>query len=292
MSLKTLPFPLSGDAGRGSLHGRHFLLRIRASPALTYNARMNGQDLQAQCELGQQQLMRTEYLQAEATLAAAEEQAWANRDFDLLSRIYMPLQETRRQRRQRCGEGVVCLDLLAESATDHLDAKRVVDNYAHGQLLVAGWGSIEPAIALRKLAREHELYLETFLAAVYPAGAARVVVVVPTEDVSLPDPRERSIDDLVRRLPPQSLVFAENELPRGIRRGNTQTFAEVMAMWERLHAPFLAAADMQADPIQKINGYRRTISVDYACELAHQKASDVARQLLRRPLHAGETSPG
>jgi hypothetical protein len=52
-------------------------------------------------------------------------------------------------------------------------------------------------------------------------------------------------------------------------------------MWERLHAPFLAAADMQVDPLQKIEGYRRTIRVDYACELAHQKASTVARQMLQ-----------
>jgi hypothetical protein len=57
-----------------------------------------------------------------------------------------------------------------------------------------------------------------------------------------------------------------------------------MAMWERLHAPFLAAADMQVDPVQQIEGYRRTIRVDYACELAHQKASTVARQLSRQAL--------
>ena len=35
--------------------------------------------------------------------------------------------------------------------------------------------------------------------------------------------------------------------------GNTATYAEVMAMWERLHAPFLAAADMQThDPLEVI----------------------------------------
>jgi len=51
-----------------------------------------------------------------------------------------------------------------------------------------------------------------------------------------------------------------------------------MAMWERLHAPLLAAADMQVDPMQKIEGYRKTIRADYACELAHQKLSDAARQ--------------
>jgi hypothetical protein len=249
-------------------------------------------DLQAQCEMGQQQLMRTEYLRAEATLAGAEEYAWANRDFDSLARIYMPLQEARRQRRQRCGEGVVALDLVAESATDHVDGQRIVDNYPHGQLLVAGWGTIEPALEVRKIAREQELYVETFLAAVYPAGAGRVVVIVPTDDVALPDVQERSVDDLVRRLPPQSLVLSERELPREVRKGDTQTFAEVMAMWEWLHAPFLAAADVQADLVRRIEGYRRTIRVDYACELAHQKASDAARQLLRTPLQAGGKTSG
>jgi hypothetical protein len=253
---------------------------------------MTANDLQAQCELGQQQLMRTEYLEAEATLAAAEEAAWGNKDFDSLSRIYMPLQEARRQRRQRCGEGEVCLNLLAESASDHLDGQRVVENFSHGQLLVAGWGSIAPAVLVRNIARERRLYVETFLAAVYPAGAGRVVVIVPTEDVALPDATERGVDDLVRRLPPQSLVLGENELPQGTRRGNTQTFAEVMAMWERLHAPFLAAADMQVDLMQKIEGYRKTIRVDYACELAHQKASDAARQALRKPLQAGANAGG
>ena len=52
-------------------------------------------DLQSRCELGQQQLMRTQYLDAEATLVAAEAEAWAARDFDTLARLYMPLQEAR-----------------------------------------------------------------------------------------------------------------------------------------------------------------------------------------------------
>src|SRR5947207_15860412 len=99
-------------------------------------------DLQSRCELGQQQLMRTEYLDAEATRAAAEADAWAARDFDTLSRLYMPLQEARRQRRQRCGEGVVCLDLIAAGPDDEIDGRRVVENYPHGQLLAAGWGTV------------------------------------------------------------------------------------------------------------------------------------------------------
>jgi hypothetical protein len=52
-------------------------------------------------------------------------------------------------------------------------------------------------------------------------------------------------------------------------------------MWERLHTSFLAAADMQVDLARKIEGYRQTIRVDYACELAHQKASGAAREMAR-----------
>jgi hypothetical protein len=50
-----------------------------------------------------------------------------------------------------------------------------------------------------------------------------------------------------------------------------------MSLWERLHAPFLASADAEVDPMRKIEAYRRAIQVDYACELAHQKLADVAR---------------
>jgi hypothetical protein len=73
----------------------------------------------------------------------------------------------------------------------------------------------------------------------------------------------------------------EDELPKGARQGTFETSGEVMALWERLHLPYLAAADMQVDSIQKIEHYRRTIRVDYACELAHQRLSDVAKDLGR-----------
>ena len=55
-----------------------------------------------------------------------------------------------------------------------------------------------------------------------------------------------------------------------------------MALWERLHAPFLAAADAQTDPVRQIEGYRLTARVDYASELAHQKLSHVAHELARQ----------
>jgi hypothetical protein len=236
---------------------------------------------EALCEIGQQQLMRTEYLDAEATLVNAEAQALEARDWDLLSRLYMPLQEARRQRRQRCGEGIVCLDLLSEGPHDRVRGEHVVQNYPHGQLLVAGWGTIEPALEVRLLASEHKLYVETFLAAVYPVGSARAVVIVPTEDVRLPEPRPMLIDQLLPQLPPHSIVLGEAELPRGSRKGTYETFGETMALWERLHAPFLAAADMQRDPLQQIEAYRKTIRIDYACELAHQKLAAVARELIR-----------
>ena len=226
--------------------------------------------------------MRTEYLEAEAMLAAAEEVAWERRDFDTLARLYMPLQEARRQIRQRCGEGIVCLDMIAHWPQDAIDGRHVVENFPHGQLLVAGWGTIEPARTVRRLQREHGLYLETFLAAVYPVADGRAVVIAPTEDIVLPDLHPRSIEELVRKLPAHCIVLNATELPRGSMRGTPQTFGQVMAMWERLHAPFLEAADAMVEPVQKIEGYRRTQRVDHGCELAHQKAAAVARELSRR----------
>ncbi|WP_428939761.1 hypothetical protein [Fontivita pretiosa] len=238
--------------------------------------------LQELCELGQSQLVRTEYLRAEQTLIQAESIALTLGDFDTLARLYMPLQEARRQRRQHCGEGVVCLDLIATGPDDRVDGRRVVENYPHGQLLVAGWASIQPALDVRRLQTEHELYVETFLAASYPLGSERVVAIVPLPDMSLPpaEPR-RTIDELLKSLPPHCIVLRESELPQGVRRGNAQTFSQIMSLWERLHAPFLAAADAIDDPLKRIEAYRRTLQVDYACELAHQKLSDTARQLAR-----------
>jgi hypothetical protein len=238
-------------------------------------------ELQALCERGQEQLVAMQYLAAEKTLVAAESLALSQNDFDTLSRLYMPLQEARRQRRQRCGEGVVRLDLTALESADQIDPWHVVQNYPHGQLLIAGWGTIEPAIALRRLAAEHDLYVETFLAATYPINEARAIVILPLEDVRLPPPTPRSIDELLKLLPPHCVVMHENELAKGAVRGNSRTFAEVMAMWERLHAPFLAAADAVPPSPAKIEAYRKTIRVDYACELAHQNLSNTAKQLAR-----------
>ena len=244
---------------------------------------MSGADeLQSLCDQGQQLLQRMEYLACERTLARAEQIALERHDYDSLARLYMPLQEARRQRRLRCGEGVVRLDLLAEGPDHRLDAEQIIARYPHGQLLVAGWCSIEPAVRLRQLQRERDAYVETYLAGVYPIGGSRAVVIVPTADVALPHEWNDSIDDLVRRLPAHSIVMSEGALPPGEQRGTTETFAHTMSIWERLHAPFLAAAEMQVDALQKIHAYRRTIEVDYACELAHQRLSDTARHLSRQ----------
>lgn len=234
------------------------------------------------CEAGQAHLMAMRYLQAEAALMQAEAAALAEEDWDSLARLYMPLQECRRQRRQRCGEGTVCLDLVAESAGLQPDPRRIAADHPHGQLLVAGWGSIEPAVQLRRLAAERGLYVETYLAAAYPLpGGARAIAIVPTADVALPAPdADQPVDRLVARLPPHSIVLSADQLPRGPRPGDARTYAFTMSLWERLHQPFLAAADQTADPRRRIMSYRRSIEVDYACELAHQRLSATARQLL------------
>jgi hypothetical protein len=242
---------------------------------------MASASLQELCELGSEQLIQTRYLEAGATLARAEAEAWDARDWDTLARLYMPLQEARRQRRQRCGEGVVALDLIAQGPHDALDGRRVIENFPHGQLLVAGWRSIEPAVELRRLAAEHGLYVETFLGAAYAVGGQPVVAVVPLEDAVLPARDFGHVEELKADLPPHSLVLRENEIPRGHRKGTPQTFGEVMTLWERLHTPFLVEANAQTDPVRQIEAYRLTTRVDYASELAHQKLSDAAHRLAR-----------
>lgn len=243
---------------------------------------MSESSIEALCELGQEQLMETRYLEAEATLVRAEQMARAANDWDRLSRLYMPLQEARRQRRQRCGDGVVCLNLLAEGPADTIDPRHVLENYPHGQLLAAGWGTLAPAQAVRALATERGLYVETFLAAVYPTEATRAVVIAPFEGSPLPPPGPVSTDALAKRLPEGCILLSEPDLPRGPMKGTPQTFGQVMSLWERLHAPFLAAADAEQDLRKQVELYRRTIAVDYACELAHQKLSATARELARR----------
>ncbi|HEX4054298.1 MAG TPA: hypothetical protein VHX86_08535 [Tepidisphaeraceae bacterium] len=233
---------------------------------------MEAGQIQELCQLGQQQLQRMEYLQAEQTLAAAEKLAWDGRDFDAMARLYMPLQEARRQRRQRCGEGIIRLDFLAGGPADQIDGRAVIETFPHGQFLIAGWGSIQPALDARREQTKRGLYADVFLAAVYPAQAGRIVAIVPSEDVALPPAEPMPVDVLIRRLPAHSVVMADAELPPG-------TYGAVMDIWEHLHAPFLAAAESIADPIRKIDAYRKSIRVDYACELAHQGISNAARQL-------------
>jgi hypothetical protein len=236
-------------------------------------------DLQQRCELGQRHLMAMQYLAAERTLAEAAEEAWGLKDFDTLARLYMPLQEARRQKRQRAGEGIVCLDLLAETDSRQPDPRRIAEEIPHGQILIAGWGSIEPAIQLRRLQAEHSQYAETFLAAVYPMGSCRIVAIVPLPDVKLPAPAGQSPDELAAALPPEAIVLPAEQLPAGRHKGTAQTFGLVSSLWERLYSPFLSRAELESDPIKRISAYQLAIQVDYACEFAHQRLAAVAKGL-------------
>jgi hypothetical protein len=253
------------------------------------NERMSksASDLQRLCEQGQDLLIGTEYLRAEAVLLEAERIATETGDFDTLSRLYLPLQEARRQRRQRCGEGMVVMDLIATSPNDQPDAEQVVAQHPHGELLVAGWGSIAPAVRVRQMQAQRQLYVESFLGATYPTRDGTVVLLAPLADVPLPNvdaTEDLSFDEFRARLPMYCFAIEARHLPRGPRNGTWQTYAEVMDLWERLHLPYLQAADAGVDPFRKIEGYRRTIEVDYACELAHQKLSAVAHEIARRKL--------
>jgi len=206
---------------------------------------MTKDELQALCEEGQRYLQATEYLDAEAVLARAESVGWAQRDWDTLARLYMPLQEARRQRRQKCSEGRV------GSFVGKIDPDEIVREFPSGTVLVAS-DSIHPALRVREIAGEKKLYLDVFLGTVQ----AEQIRIIPGA-----------------RMPEPALVFKLGDEP-----------SDMMGLWERLHGPFLAAADAEKDPVRKIEKYRDTIEVDYACELAHQRLADVAHALARRKM--------
>jgi hypothetical protein len=229
--------------------------------------------LQELCQRGQELLMQTNYLAAETTLAEAEQIAWDAKDWDTLSRLYMPLQEARRQKRQTAIEGTVRLNLHQSE----ISVEGLLSEHSRGEFLLAGEGGIAPGIEIRAAAKG-KLYLEAFLAAAYAIGDRHAIVMVSLQNASLPAPREiRSIDQLIHRAPVHSLILAESELA-------DQTPSRVMALWQRLHLPYLAAADAEVDPIRRMAAYRQTILVDNACELAHQKLADVAAKITRKTL--------
>ena len=245
---------------------------------------MSAEELQGMCELGQRQLIATEYTYAQYTLMAAEKLAWELQDWETLSRLYLPLQETRRQIRQRCLENIICLDLWPNSPADPFDREATVTRHPTGTLLVAGWGTIQTAIDVRALQRARMQYAQTFLGAVYPIGekgGARAVVIAPLANVTLPPATPMSIDRLIARLSPHCIVFHESQLPRGPQPPTPAATRQIVDLWEQLHAPFLAAARQVPDPLRRMHALRRVIDVDFACELAHQELAQLARQISR-----------
>ena len=238
--------------------------------------------IQSLCEQGQTALLQTDYLQAERHLIAAETLAWDAKDYDALARLYMPLQEARRQRRQRCSDGVF-VTITRRSANETIDPTAIAKDHPIGQLLVAAYGSIGPVTQLRAIADQRRLYLDLPLAASYVVSGQTVVMVAPLPDTELPNADAiDSIDTLLRAAPPHSVIVPLDAIPPDQPHGDARTFGYLMNVWETLHAPFLAMADAATDPLQKLTLYRQTIRVDYACEFAHQRFSDTARLLSRR----------
>ena len=240
--------------------------------------------IQALCAQGQAHLVDTDYLAAERVLVQAEAIAWEQQDWDALARLYMPLQEARRQRRQRALDGAFFHTVWLDPA----QLPTLNPQTKHGEFIVAGESTIAPAIALRKMATESARYADFFLAAAYQVGEEHVVLIVPNDVIAVPA-SVNSIDTLLRRAPPHSVTIPYKDLPANADAGDETSGAFTMELWERLHRPFLAAADSISDPIRRMQAYRETIAVDYGCELAHQKLAATAQEFAR---HARQSASG
>ncbi|MFN4241921.1 MAG: hypothetical protein ACK4PI_01640 [Tepidisphaerales bacterium] len=237
-------------------------------------------DVQALCEVASQKLVATDYIAAERLLERAKSLAMEQQDFDTLARLMFPLQEARRQKRQRCGEGVVRFDLVCRDAAEACEAVR---HMPHGQLLIRGPASTAPAEAARRLVKSEGWFVDVLLGADFPlAGGGVLTAVFPRpadlRTLAVPTP----LEVLLQRLPPHVVTLNPAELPAGPRPGTAATFARVMDIFERLHRPFLAMADAMPVSAARLSAYDEVLAVDYACELAHQNAAEVARELARR----------
>ena len=240
--------------------------------------------LQNLCEVGQQRLMAMQYLDAEKAFVDAEEIALARGDLDTLGRLYFPLQEARRQRRQVCGEGMVWLDGPPVKPEEEFDAAALLAESPQGQFLVPGWGDTRPGAAIRREAAERKLYAEAFLAAAFPAGrdGALLIALLPFERAELPKPEAVRGNRLAleRALPAGSVLLDPATIPPR-QLGDAGTFAWTMARWEALAAPYLSAANELKSTPDRIAGFRRAIAADYACEKAHQWLATTALDAAR-----------
>jgi hypothetical protein len=235
-------------------------------------------DLQGMCAQGQRLLALTDYLAAEEVLEKAVHLAADSGDWDTVSRGLMPLQEARRQARQRCGEGEVDLTIRLPHgvATDEKAAQAWAEGFlsqhGEGQFLVAGHDSLLPAIKLRELASKRKLYVECLLAKWTKNATGNVLVKVLAEATGDAD-LERSDDQL-------QLKQAQ---------GDTHSYARVMKLWEDLAMPALRQAqtiahqlkNKQATMRQVFEAYIRVIRIDNACELAHQELAACAKEHAR-----------
>ena len=105
--------------------------------------------------------------------------------------------------------------ILPADRTIRSTGRTIVQSVGHGQILIAGWGSIQPAINARQAQMELGLYVDVFLGAVYPMGEGRVVAIIPDTVVELPTSEPMPVDELIRRLPAHSIVLSEADLKRG-----------------------------------------------------------------------------
>lgn len=240
------------------------------------------EDLQELCARGQDLLERRSYVEAELLLERARRDAMQQQDWDTLARLLMPLQEARRQRRQLTLQGVFCLDLVAQGPSDQIEGRHVIENYPHGTLLVAGWGTLEAGLQTRRLQARFRILVDVLLGAVYPLiGGGHAVVVVPHENVVLPEIRPRRLKEMASVMPHDSMIMREEDLPTGLMASSPQRIELIEGWWERLHGPFLRRARATEDPQRRVEAYSNVLRVDYACEFAHQELSDTARELAR-----------
>jgi len=131
---------------------------------------------------------------------------------------------------------------------DQIPVQRVLEKYSFRPVFFAGWASIQPALEIRRLSAVTDCTSRPSSPPFIQHTEGQVLAIAP-ENSPLPAPEARPLESLRQLSPPHA--FYRRDSFQGFSPGLLSTYSQVMSMWESIHAPFLAAADAEPDPIKK-----------------------------------------
>ncbi len=218
-------------------------------------------------EEASQALARMDYIACERLCQQALDAARRDGDWWTYSRILLPLQEARRQRRINASEGVLRLG----STSLPVDIGEWADQLTCGSIVLTRPHKVEHARALLERAREEGRYVEVLLAECSADSPTWRVVSFMTPDPSVTTAPAPPAEWRDKWLTPAGMaaVACENQHPSDY----------FLDLTEALGDQVIAAAMAEDDPMKQFERLERGLEVLTDHEKLHQRLTEAARRL-------------